>query len=168
VEKTVEETEEITKSDLEALPEAVRAKVEKLQSEAESTNERIAEIEKALSEKDEAEVLASWKEKVADLDNVAKSADELAAIAKGVANSSGDEAAEAFIEALRSANSTKSEDFEEDGSSAPGDEGNEDAYELAKAKAQQIVDAEGVSFYKAMTLVAERNPELANRYSKEQ
>lgn len=168
VEKTVEETEEITKSDLEALPEAVRAKVEKLQSEAEATNERIAEIEKALSEKDEAEVLASWKEKVADLDQVAKSADELAAIVKGVADTSGDEAAEALIEALRSASATKSEDFEEDGSSAPGDEGNEDAYELAKAKAQQIVDAEGVSFYKAMTLVTERHPELANRYSKEQ
>jgi hypothetical protein len=163
-----EETEEITKSDLDALPETVRAKVEKLQSDAEAASSRMSEIEKALSEKAEAERLASWKERVSGLDNVAKSADELAQIVKDVADTSGDEAAEAVIEALRSANSTKSEDFVEDGSSAPGDEGNEDAYELAKAKAKAIVDAEGVSFYKAMQMVTERNPELANRYSKAQ
>jgi hypothetical protein len=162
-----DETEEITKSDLEALPEAIRNKVEKLQSESEATNERLTEIEKSLSDQDEVTKLAEWKEKVSDLDNVAKSADELAVIAKGVADSSGDEAAEAFIEALRSANSTKSEDFEEDGSSAPGDESNEDAYELAKAKAEKIVEAENVTFHKAMQLVAERHPELANRYSEE-
>lgn len=162
-----DESEEITKGDLEKLPEAIRAKVEKLQSDAEATNGRLSEIEKSLSDKDEESKLAEWKTKVSGLDKVAKSADELAKIVKGVADSSGDEAAEALIEALRSASSGKSDDFTEDGSSAPGDEGNENTYELAKAKAEEIVKAEGVTFYQAMKLVKDRHPELANRYSEE-
>jgi hypothetical protein len=159
-----EESEEITKGDLDALPEAIRTKVEKLQTDLETTNTRLGEIETSLSEKNEAEKLAEWKEKVSGLDNVAKTADELAAIAKDVADTSGDKAAEAFIEALRSANSTKSEDFEEDGSSAPGDAGG-DPYEEAKSRAEQIAKEENVTFYQAMKLVQERDAELAKRYS---
>lgn len=166
-EPVVEDTEEITKSDLEALPENVRTKIEKMQEDAQATEDRLAEIENTLSEKSEAEELAQMKEKVSDLENVAKSADELAEIVLKVKKSSGDEAADALIEALKSANSAKPEDFVEKGSTGEGDV-EDDVYTEMQREADVIVKAEGVSVHKAMEMLKERNPKLVKRYADSQ
>lgn len=161
-----DEQEDISKSDLEVVPAAVRGKIEKALEENAVLKSRVDEITNALTEASEAKKTAEFVAKAQAFDNLNVSADELGAVLKSVSDSAGDDVLSKLVEILSAANavaeSGEGEVLKSHGSGQSADA--EDPVAKADSMAREIAKTEGINFSDALLRVLKENTELEVAY----
>lgn len=162
-----EETEEeITKSDLDKLPDALREKVASLKKTATEYEDRISSLEQAVEKSAREKLLDAYIAKAEKLDKIPGATDEIAERLLTIHENLGEDAATELYEKFAAANeAVDSSAFGEVGSSNAG--GGSDAYDRIEKAAKSIEAEEDVPFHKALDLATRRNPELAREYERE-
>lgn len=157
--------DEIAKSELEKLPARLRKKVEKLQEELGETAKATRGLIERLDKKEEDERRQSFIAKVEGIELGIKT-EKLADLVQTVSDKD-EEAADELVTALKSASALAegSEAFEEEGSSAEGDETLDDPYDkVRKIALEKMEKNSDLTLPKALESAMEENPELKKAY----
>jgi len=158
--------EEITKSDLDKLPDSLREKVVSLQKTADEYEDRIASLEESVEKSAREKLLESYVAKAEKLDKIPGSADEIAERLLTIHENLGEDAATELYEKFAAANEAAGNAaFDEVGSGNSGAGGN--AYAKIEKAAKEIETEEEVSFSRALDIAMQRNPEIAEEYRRE-
>jgi cell division septum initiation protein DivIVA len=160
-----EDGESISKSDLEVVPAAVRAKIEKALDENGELRKRVDELATAFGEASDEAKTAHFVGKAAEIKNLPSSADEVGALLKTVADTAGDELAGKILDLLRSADA-QAESGTEEVLKSHGTDADGDGMTVAKidAMAADKATAEKITKSEALLALFKSNSELESIY----
>lgn len=161
----VEEEEEVSKSDLEALPVAVRNRIEKALDERRELEKKVDELSDSFRKSEDERRLDSFVEKASAFGSLNKTAEEVGKVLKSVADAAGEDAAQEVVDLLTAANEVASK-AEEDVLKSHGSAGSGPSDEIAKTEelARNIQKEQDISFSDALARVFDEHPELEKAY----
>jgi len=157
---------EITKSDLDAVPAAVRAKVERALEENSVLKTRVDEIAKSFEQARDEKEFAEFVQKASGFSRLSVETTELASVMKSVYKACGEDTYNTLMTVLNAVNNVadaaEGDIMKSHGSAAEGEAGDDVA--RADTLAREIVKSENVAFSEALLRVLRANPELEKAY----